>query len=77
VLLTDPDDEREIEAAEEVNRRLVQRALDMDGTCTGEHGIGIGKMGSLAQEMGEAVDVMRSLKRAVDPLDIMNPGKVL
>ena len=49
----------------------------MDGTCTGEHGIGIGKIGSLEKELGDAVDVMRSIKHAIDPLGIMNPGKVL
>ncbi len=76
MLMFDPNDDREVNAAAEVNQRLVDRALEMDGTCTGEHGIGLRKMGSLAQELGEAVDVMQAVKRAIDPLDIMNPGKV-
>jgi D-lactate dehydrogenase (cytochrome) len=49
----------------------------MDGTCTGEHGIGIGKKKYLTAEHGDAVETMRAIKRAIDPLNIMNPGKVL
>jgi D-lactate dehydrogenase (cytochrome) len=48
----------------------------MDGTCTGEHGIGLGKIDYLTDELGEAVDVMRSIKRALDPDGLMNPGKI-
>lgn len=77
MLLVDPDDDDEMARAEELNTRLVDRALAMDGTCTGEHGIGLRKIVSLEKEMGEAVDVMRSLKAAIDPGNIMNPGKVL
>ena len=77
MLLVDPDDEREIQAAEDVGSALVKRALAMGGTCTGEHGIGIRKISALNQEMGAAVDLMRSLKQAVDPTNIMNPGKVM
>jgi D-lactate dehydrogenase (cytochrome) len=77
MLLVDPDDDDAMSVAEELNTRLVDRALVMDGTCTGEHGIGLRKIGSLHKELGEAVDVMRALKRAIDPGNIMNPGKVL
>jgi D-lactate dehydrogenase (cytochrome) len=77
MLLIDPDDENELAAAEEVNRRLVDRALAAGGTCTGEHGIGLRKIDSLRKEKGEGVDVMRSVKNALDPAGIMNPGKVL
>ena len=60
------------------NDRLVKRALDMEGTCTGEHGIGYGKKSWLEIEHGPgAVSLMRQLKRAVDPNNIMNPGKVV
>jgi D-lactate dehydrogenase (cytochrome) len=55
---------------------MVLRAIDLDGTSTGEHGIGIGKIEFLAREHGEAVDLMRSIKHALDPQDIMNPGKI-
>jgi D-lactate dehydrogenase (cytochrome) len=55
---------------------MVARAIAMDGTCTGEHGIGLGKIDYLADELGEAVDVMRSIKTALDPNGLMNPGKI-
>jgi len=74
--LIDRDDPKEIAEAERLNDRLVMRALAMDGTCTGEHGIGLGKMKFLAAEHGEAVSVMREIKKALDPLGIMNPGKI-
>lgn len=77
LLLVDPDNPAEIAEAERLNHRIVRRALALDGTCTGEHGIGMGKMGFLAEEMGEAVAVMRSLKAALDPANILNPGKVV
>lgn len=70
------DDPAEVAQAEEFVSRLNARALAMEGTCTGEHGIGQGKMGFLRGELGDAVDVMRSIKQALDPLNIMNPGKV-
>ena len=75
--LLDPKDPREREVAEELNRKLVARALALDGTCTGEHGIGLHKMDFLVSEAGVgAVDMMRTIKRALDPKNIMNPGKI-
>ncbi len=75
--LMDPDDKAEVEAVERLNVQMVQRALRLGGTCTGEHGIGLHKMGYLVEEAGPgAVDMMRSIKRALDPKNIMNPGKV-
>ena len=75
--LIDPADSAERERAEALNRALVERALRLDGTCTGEHGVGLHKMAFLRAEAGEgAVAVMRAIKRALDPQDIMNPGKI-
>ncbi len=76
-ILIRPDNEAELEEAKQFNERVVNRALAMEGTCTGEHGIGFGKMRSLRKELGEAVDLMASLKRAIDPENLMNPGKVV
>ena len=73
----DPGDEEEMGRAHGVNDRMIARALAMGGTCTGEHGIGYGKIKHLEAEHGEAVEVMRQVKRALDPDDIMNPGKVV
>jgi D-lactate dehydrogenase (cytochrome) len=71
---TAPEEMREVEA---INARLVERALAMDGTCTGEHGIGLGKQDWLVKELGEdAVDLMRTIKRALDPKNLFNPGKI-
>ena len=71
------NDADEVARVEAFLERLVERALAMDGTCTGEHGIGQGKMKYLPAEHGEAaLDAMRAIKRALDPLDIMNPGKI-
>jgi D-lactate dehydrogenase (cytochrome) len=78
VFVIDPNRPEEIAQAESLNRRMVERALAMDGTCTGEHGVGQGKMKYLAAEHGEpALEAMRAIKRALDPLDIMNPGKIV
>src|SRR3954463_7278172 len=74
--LINRDDPKEIEEAERLNDRLVMRALAMDGTCTGEHGIGLGKQKFLVAEHGEAVGVMREIKKALDPQNILNPGKI-
>lgn len=77
-LTFDPDDPAELAACRALHDRLVRRALAMGGTCTGEHGIGYGKQSYLVAEHGPAVvDVMRAVKQALDPLNIMNPGKVL
>jgi D-lactate dehydrogenase (cytochrome) len=77
LMLIDPDRPDEMRKAEAVNKRLVRRAIAMGGTCTGEHGVGYGKIDSVAEEHGEAVAVMATLKRALDPQDIMNPGKIV
>jgi D-lactate dehydrogenase (cytochrome) len=75
--LLDPNDPKEREVAEQLNHQLVSRALGMGGTCTGEHGVGLHKMGFLVDEAGAgAVDMMRTIKRALDPKNIMNPGKI-
>ncbi len=77
-LLVDMDDPAEIKVAKDFNERLVQRALAMDGTCTGEHGVGQGKMKYLEAEHGlPALAAMRAVKQALDPDGIMNPGKML
>ncbi len=77
-MLLDPASLAEYEEAEGLNRRIVERALAMEGTCTGEHGVGLHKMQFMAQEHGdEGVSVMRQLKRALDPNNILNPGKIV
>ncbi len=77
VIVINPDDADEMARADDLNNRLVMRALAMDGTCTGEHGVGYGKIGFLEAEHGEALSVMRDIKRALDPGNIMNPGKII
>ena len=75
--LVDPDDADEMTHAKAFNDRLVGRALAMGGSCTGEHGVGMGKLASMAKEHGpEAMAVMESVKRSLDPKNILNPGKV-
>lgn len=76
-LMFDPDDADELGRAKEMVERLNQRAISYGGTCTGEHGIGYGKKHFLTAEHGEAVAVMRQLKQAFDPDNLMNPGKIL
>ena len=74
----DPDDEDMFERVLEFDKRLVQRALSMGGTCTGEHGIGMGKLKHMRHEHGDgAVELMRSIKQTLDPDNIMNPGKIV
>jgi D-lactate dehydrogenase (cytochrome) len=77
LILIDPESDEELAEAQEINQKIVQLALKMDGTSTGEHGIGIGKQDALVQEHGQAVEVMRAIKQALDPQNIMNPGKVV
>ena len=76
IFMIDPLSPEEIAEASRLNDRMVARALAMEGTCTGEHGIGYGKMDFLIAEHGEAVSVMRSIKQALDPDNILNPGKI-
>ncbi|MDO9597157.1 MAG: FAD-linked oxidase C-terminal domain-containing protein [Azoarcus sp.] len=78
IILVDPDSADEIARAEELNHRIVHRALALGGTCTGEHGIGIGKQAFLLAEHGApAIDAMRMIKQALDPDNLLNPGKIL
>ena len=77
LLLVDPDNQDEMDTAKAINDRLVRRAIGMGGTCTGEHGIGYGKLPYMTLEHGTSLEVMKQLKRALDPDNIFNPGKVL
>ena len=77
VYLIDPNNQAEIDEATALNDRMVGRALAMEGTCTGEHGVGYGKLGFMQAEHGEAVSVMRQIKLALDPNNLMNPGKLV
>jgi D-lactate dehydrogenase (cytochrome) len=78
IILADPTSPAEMEEAERLNQRVMRRALAQDGTCTGEHGVGLHKVALLGEEFGAAgVDLMRRLKAAWDPLNILNPGKVV
>ena len=72
-----PDDPAELAEAERLSNRLAERAIAMGGTCSGEHGVGLGKKKYLSREHGEALEVMRAIKRTLDPDGIMNPGKML
>ena len=77
VVLFDPNDPAQRAKAEDLAKRVSFRAIGMGGTCTGEHGIGVHKLEALAAEAGESLDLMRAIKRALDPNDIMNPGKTV
>src|SRR5215471_15347438 len=77
IFMIDPESKEEIAEASRLNERMVARALAMEGTSTGEHGVGYGKMDFLVSEHGEAVGVMRAIKKALDPDSIMNPGKIV
>ena len=74
ILFTKDD---ELSKVREAVHRMIHRAIELDGTCTGEHGVGIGKKGFLYEELGEGtVELMKTIKRTIDPLGIFNPGKV-
>ena len=75
--MVDPDDPDEVAASDELIELLVTDALARGGTCTGEHGIGLGKVIALEREHGDLVPLMRGIKELFDPHGIMNPGKVL
>ena len=75
-MMVNPDDPTYLPRAEALNDRMIARALSLGGTCTGEHGVGLGKIKYLYDEHGEAVSLMRAIKRAIDPENIMNPGKI-
>jgi D-lactate dehydrogenase (cytochrome) len=77
IVMIDPADARELATMSAFSERLVERALRFGGTCSGEHGVGIGKLNYLAAEHGEGLDVMRAIKRALDPENVMNPGKLI
>jgi D-lactate dehydrogenase (cytochrome) len=77
IFMVNPSDAAELEAVEAANQRLVERALRLGGTCTGEHGVGFGKLKYLREEHGDSLDAMRAIKRALDPYEIMNPGKLI
>ena len=72
----EPGNKDELAETQQISDQIVDIALEMEGTCTGEHGIGIGKRAALEKEHGEAVDLMRAIKHALDPLNIMNPNKI-
>jgi len=78
LMLLDPDNPDEWQESERINYELVRQAILNDGTCTGEHGVGLHKMQFMAEEHGEdALALMRSLKQAFDPNNVLNPGKIL
>ena len=77
IIMLNPDDPQEFATVTRISERLVERALKFGGTCSGEHGVGVGKLKYLAAEHGAALDVMRAIKRAIDPNNLMNPGKLI
>jgi D-lactate dehydrogenase (cytochrome) len=77
IIMLDPSDKKEFDTITRISERLVERALKFGGTCSGEHGVGFGKLKYLAAEHGEALAVMRSIKKALDPANLMNPGKLI
>lgn len=76
VMMGDPGDEQEWSALEDINERIVQRAVELGGTCTGEHGVGIGKRKFMQMEHGQSYQLMRGISALVDPKGLMNPDKI-
>ena len=76
ILMGEPSDRRRWAKVEEANRRIVEKALEYEGTCTGEHGIGIGKCGFLKAEHGDSLELMKQIKKLIDPEGLFNPGKI-
>lgn len=76
-IMVDPGNPSEIDEARRLNHRSMERALAMEGNCTGEHGIGMGNLNHMAAEHGSALDVMRAVKKALDPDNIMNRGNAV
>ena len=77
IIMLNPDDPNELAKVTAISERLVERALKFGGTCSGEHGVGFGKLKYLAAEHGDALGVMRAIKHAIDPNNLMNPGKLI
>ena len=77
VILVDPDDAEEVARAAALNEQVVRRALACGGTCSGEHGVGYGKLPFMGTEHGEALALMHAIKFALDPHNLMNPGKII
>jgi D-lactate dehydrogenase (cytochrome) len=78
LLMFDPNDEGAMVAAKAASTKLTARVIELGGTCTGEHGIGLGKRESLVNQVGpETIELMRSVKNTFDPGNILNPGKIL
>ena len=76
IIMDLPSDKRRWALVEEANRRIVEKALEFEGTCTGEHGIGIGKRGFLRGEHGDSLELMKRIKNLIDPEGLLNPGKI-
>jgi D-lactate dehydrogenase (cytochrome) len=76
-VLVDPEDENEMQIVKEFNEKIVSEALNLSGSCTGEHGIGVGKIASLEKEHGDIIFLMKTIKKAIDPYEIFNPGKII
>ena len=76
VLVGDPDNEKEWSMLEDINDQIVTRAIQLGGTCTGEHGIGIGKRKFMELEHGPSYQLMRQIKNLIDPKGLLNPGKI-